>query len=227
MDESASGIILRVRPLTETSLIVNWLTMEEGRISTVAKGARRPKSSFIGKLDLFYEADFSFQRSRRSELHLLKEVSLRETHARLRESLPLLNSAAYFAVLIEQGTERETPLADYYGLLRWGLSALLATSSHRRVIFAFELRFLQLAGFEPDLSGSRLPKESRELARGLAGADWNELRAMGSKDPAVRGVEALLRNAIGTALEKIPPQRERALQARSFPKTTEPSEERG
>ena len=31
-----------------------------GRISTVAKGARRPKSPFAGKLDLFYEADFSY-----------------------------------------------------------------------------------------------------------------------------------------------------------------------
>ena len=37
--ESATGIILRTRPFTETSLIVNWLTAEQGRISTVAKGA--------------------------------------------------------------------------------------------------------------------------------------------------------------------------------------------
>jgi DNA repair protein RecO (recombination protein O) len=65
-DERASGIILRTRPLTDTSLIVHWLTPELGRIATVAKGARKPKSSFYGKLDLFFEADLSFARSQRS-----------------------------------------------------------------------------------------------------------------------------------------------------------------
>ena len=90
MLESASGIILRTRLLTETSLIVVWLTAEHGRLSTVAKGARRPKSSYLGKLDLFYEVNFSFHRSRRSELHTLREVLLRETHATLRQDLQSL-----------------------------------------------------------------------------------------------------------------------------------------
>ena len=83
MIETATGLVLRTRPLTETSLIVHWLTPGLGRLATVAKGARRPKSPFRGKLDLFYLADFSFSRSRRSELHTLREVSLRETHSAL------------------------------------------------------------------------------------------------------------------------------------------------
>ena len=107
---SATGLILRTRPLTETSLIVNWLTPNFGRISTVAKGARRPKSPFRGKLDLFYLADLSFSRSRRSDLHTLREVSLRETHSSLRQDLGQLRQASYCAALIEQTTETETPL---------------------------------------------------------------------------------------------------------------------
>ena len=73
MTESATGLILRARPLTETSLIIHWLTPDLGRIAMVAKGARRAKSPFAGKLDLFYLADFSFNRSRRSDLHTLRE----------------------------------------------------------------------------------------------------------------------------------------------------------
>ena len=84
MIESTQGIILRTRPLTETSLIIHWLTPDLGRIATVAKGARRAKSPFAGKLDLFYLVDFSFSRSRRSDLHTLREVSLRETHGEIR-----------------------------------------------------------------------------------------------------------------------------------------------
>ena len=84
MVERSQGLILRTRPLTETSLIVHWLTPDFGRIATVAKGARRSSSPFRGKLDLFYLADLSFSRSRRSELHTLREVVLRKTHSALR-----------------------------------------------------------------------------------------------------------------------------------------------
>src|SRR5579872_5115062 len=117
MIETSPGLILRTRPLTDTSLIVHWLTPEFGRLSTVAKGTRRPKSPFAGKLDLFYRADFSFQRSRRSELHQLREVSLRETHAKIREELEYLQQASYATALIEQSTEMETPLPEIFSLL--------------------------------------------------------------------------------------------------------------
>src|SRR5256884_9769171 len=117
MDERAHGIILRVHPLTETSLIIRWLTREFGRLATVAKGARRAKSPFRGKLDLFYLGDFSFSRSRRSELHTLSEVVLRETHSALREELAWLQQASYCAALVEQTTETETPLPTIFPLM--------------------------------------------------------------------------------------------------------------
>src|SRR5678816_1504902 len=116
MDERTSGIILRTRPLTETSLIVQWITPDLGRVATVAKGARRPKSSFRGKLDLFYEAEFSFARSRKSELHNLHEVVLRDTHAVLRENMGWIQQASYFTAIIEQTTEKETPLPKVFQL---------------------------------------------------------------------------------------------------------------
>src|ERR1051325_10576654 len=118
MIERAQGLVLRTRPFTETSRIVQWLTPEFGRISTVAKGARRPKSPFRGKLDLFYLADFNFHRSRRSELHFLKEVSLLEMHNPLRAELGYLQQASYCATLITQTTETETPLPAVYELMR-------------------------------------------------------------------------------------------------------------
>src|ERR1043165_6976465 len=92
-DDLATGIIMRTRPLTETSLIVQWITAEAGRISTVAKGARRAKSPFLGKLDLYYEADFSFQRARKSSLHTLREVNLQATRPNLRTDLAALEKA--------------------------------------------------------------------------------------------------------------------------------------
>ena len=54
MDEQTIGVILRVFPLTETSVVVHWFSPEKGRIATVAKGARRPKSNFQGKIVIYF-----------------------------------------------------------------------------------------------------------------------------------------------------------------------------
>lgn len=172
MIETATGLVLRTRPLTETSLIVHWLTPTLGRLATVAKGARRPKSAFRGKLDLFYYADFSFSRSRRSELHTLSEVNLRETHRALRQELGRLQQASYCAALVEQATEMETPLPAVFDLMSGLLRHVSAQPPAPQAIFAFELRLLEDLGLQPDLEESALNAGTKRLAKALMGSDW-------------------------------------------------------
>jgi DNA repair protein RecO (recombination protein O) len=189
MMESASGIILRTRPLTETSLIVHWLTPELGRIATVAKGARRPKSPFAGKLDLFYAADFSFSRSRGSELHHLREVKLRETHSAIREDILKLQQAGYAAAFIEQATETEFPLPEIFELVRGFLKHLCAQPPQPSDIFALELKLLRELGLEPDLAETRLTHGAKKIVRALLAGDWAEnsrLKLSGAQNEELR-----------------------------------------
>jgi DNA repair protein RecO (recombination protein O) len=216
MIERAHGIILRTRPFTETSLIVNWLTPEFGRVSTVAKGARRAKSPFRGKLDLFYEADFSFQRSRRSELHTLREVGLRETHVALRHDLGYLQQAAYCAALIEQTTETQTPLPEIHDLFSAFLASLPAQPPRPRTIFAFELKALRVLGLSPDLTGSRLDSETRGLIHALTESDWKQLPELRATATQARAVKQFLHGFLIFHLGKIPKGRSPAV---SFEKT--------
>jgi DNA repair protein RecO (recombination protein O) len=172
MIESATGIILRTRPLTDTSLIVHWLTPDFGRMATVAKGARRLKSPFLGKLDLFYLADFSFSRSRRSDLHILREVGLRETHGPLRENLAGLRQATYAAAFIEQATETETPLPAVYELMRGFLDCLCRQKTAPQMVFAFELKLLRELGLGPNLGKAGLTAGARQIVRTLVAGNW-------------------------------------------------------
>ncbi|HEX3856712.1 MAG TPA: DNA repair protein RecO [Verrucomicrobiae bacterium] len=172
MTESATGLILRTRPLTETSLIVHWLTPNFGRIATVAKGARRAKSPFLGKLDLFYLADFSFNRSRHSDLHQLREVSLRETHVAIRADILKLQQAAYATNFIEQATETETPLPTVYELLREFLGSLCRVKTTPQLVFSFELKLLRELGLEPNLAETNLAAGTKKIAEILAQKDW-------------------------------------------------------
>ena len=172
MIETATGLILRTRPLTETSLIVHWLTPDFGRIATVAKGARRPKSPFLGKLDLFYEADFSFSRSRHSDLHLLREAGLRATHAELRADILKLRQAAYAAAFIEQATETETPLPAVFELLRGFLDCLCRQKPAAQLVFAFELKLLRELGLNPDLRKTDLTAGAQQIVRAFLKSGW-------------------------------------------------------
>ena len=174
MIESATGIILRTCPLTDTSLIVRWLTPNFGRIATVAKGARRPKSPFLGKLDLFYLCDFNFYRSRRSELHTLKEVGVRDTHNLLRRNLDYLQQASYCAKLIEQVTETETPLPVIFELLRGWLEALPGQPPPPQTLFAFEIKLLRELGLQPKLEKGNLKPATQHAVRKFLALDWPE-----------------------------------------------------
>lgn len=174
MIESAHGIILRTRLLTETSLIVHWLTPNLGRIATVAKGARRPKSPFAGKLDLFYAADFSFSRSLSSDLHNLREVSLREAHGAIRQDILKLQQAAYAAHFIEQATETETPLPEIFELAAGFLDLLCHQKPQPQNIFALELKLLRELGLEPDFGEARLTAGMKKIVPALLEGNWTE-----------------------------------------------------
>ena len=170
--ENATGLILRTRLLTETSLIVHWLTPAAGRIATVAKGARRHKSPFQGKLDLFYQADFSFARSRRSELHTLREVRLQATREPIRKDMQRLQQAAYATALVEDATETDTPLPEIFELLRDFLDHLCQSEPAPSLIAALELKILREAGLQPPWSETNLPPGTQKAATTLMEGDW-------------------------------------------------------
>jgi len=173
--EAASGLILRTRLLTETSLILHWLTPELGRIATVAKGARRAKSPFAGKLDIFYAAEFSFSRSRSSDLHNLREVKLHQTHGAIREDMLKLQQAAYVAIFLEQATETETPLPEIFELVRGFLKFLCEQKTSPQNVFAIELKLLHELGLAPDPVDTRLTPGAKKIATALLTTDWNNI----------------------------------------------------
>ena len=204
MIENARGLVLRTRPLTETSLIVHWLTADLGRVATVAKGARRPKSPFAGKLDLFYLADFSFMRSRRSDLHTLREVNLRETHGPLRGDVARLQHAAYVTACLELATEAETPLPEIYALAAGFLDWLCSDEPRVQTIFAFELKLLHELGLAPDLGETRLPPGTQKIAATLLTAEWSVCARLKLSPAQVLDLREWLHGFLIFHLERLP-----------------------
>ncbi len=161
------GVILRLTKLTETSLIVTWCVDKVGLVKTVAKGARRPKSAYAGKLDLFYTAELSWVDSSKSELSNLRELVVEDYAEELRKSYRNTVVAGYFVSLVEYVMESGNTEEDIFGLLIRALGYLKKQDAEKRAVIHFEKELAKLLGVwdgvsQPHLSISRafggLPK---------------------------------------------------------------------
>src|SRR5437016_6055391 len=162
MVETTAAILLRKRKFSETSLIVSWCTESLGCIQTIAKGARRVKTPFAGKLDLFFEADIQIARARKSNLHTLTEVTLRHTFPGIRQNYVRMQAAAYFIELIELCTERDHHEPELFALLQRAFAYLDTKDPNLRAISHFETELARIAG----VHRAKMLKQNPALALG-------------------------------------------------------------
>jgi DNA repair protein RecO (recombination protein O) len=209
--ERATGVVLRTRPLTDTSLIVLWLTRETGRLATVARGARRPKSPFRGQMDLFYLADLSYARSSRSELHQLREVRLLESHAALRTDLAWVRQASYCAALIEQSTEAEAPVPWAFDQFCAFLAQLPRQPAQAQTVFAFEIKWLEELGLKPKLEESRLTPGARQILERLLRTAWPDVFRLRCSESQIAEINHFLHGFLVYHLERLPRGRSAAV----------------
>ncbi len=140
------AILTRVTKLTETSLIVHWFSADAGLLRTVARGARRPKSPFSGKVDLFFGGEISVVRSRRGSLDTLCEVVIEDWREGLRKSWPATLMAGYFCQLAEAVVEPGHPEPGIFDLLGRALGHLENAPPTMRALRFFESEIAQHLG---------------------------------------------------------------------------------
>lgn len=171
MEKTTANLIRRF-PLTETSLIIHWCSNTQGLIKTVAKGARKPKNRFAGKLDLFFQCEIEIVKSRKSDLHILKDIDVLKTRVGIRDSYLQTLAASYFIKLIERVAESATPIPDLSDLLERALEYLDQNRPDNNAILHFEKELARCLGIEhptrtPAASISntfgKLPKQRDEL----------------------------------------------------------------
>ena len=132
-----------------------WLTRRHGVVRTLARGAAKPGNPLKGHLDLFHECEITWEASRRTTLHHLKEARVTETHAGLRQSYARLLAATYFAQTIEQSAEPDSDLGSLHTLLRLALAWLEKKDPHRKLVERFERAVLKHLGADDPRRSAR------------------------------------------------------------------------
>ena len=145
------GIVLAVHPWSQTSHVVTWLTPGHGPVTTLVKGAVRPKSAFLGQYDLFYRCDLLFYARASGDLHALREVTPLDMRAHLREDWRATALAGYAADLVRDLAPPSAESAAWFDFL----DAFLASPANAKPLvrlILLETGLLSLAGLAPDFT---------------------------------------------------------------------------
>lgn len=187
----AEAITIRLTDFSETSQIAWFYTREFGRISALAKGSKRERNNFGGRLDLLCHNEIVFARKSRTTLHILTECKLLDRFMGLRSGVDRLYAALYAAELVGAMTPPEESQPPIFDLLLSVLHALSKGEDVEATLLGFEARLLALAGYAPMLTtcvacqSPDLPKGTVAYSSTLGGV---LCRACRGRDPKSVGV---------------------------------------
>ena len=160
--------MLRSIRFGEADRILHLYTPGKGRIGAIAKGARKPKSRFGGRLEPFFRLDLVLYEGR-GELLTVTSASTVDGHAALRRHGASLTAAARGCEAVLRLFDSTEPSPAAYNLLCRYLTMLDAGRHELSDALAFRLKLALVAGFAPELAACALCGERDELS-GFSGA---------------------------------------------------------
>jgi DNA repair protein RecO (recombination protein O) len=143
------AIVLQSRDLGEADRIFVVFSTDRGKLSIIAKGARRSKSRLGPSLDYFSEVDLNLTRGR--ELDVVTGVLSVNQHPNLREDIDAYGHAAHCAELVRDLTEEHQENTRVFDLLSSSLTLLNDGVDPWHVSRHFELGLLAALGYRPEL----------------------------------------------------------------------------
>ncbi|MFN7796583.1 MAG: DNA repair protein RecO [Planctomycetota bacterium] len=147
--EKTDAIVLKTIEWSETSLIVTLLTRDFGKVSAIAKGARRLKSPFESALDLLSLSSVVFLKKSGESLDLLTEAKLLRRFRGAQVGLLPLYCGYYAGELINALTENHEPIPGLLDSLCNALAELDRQADPAWTILDFELQTIQRLGHMP------------------------------------------------------------------------------
>ena len=155
------SICIRATDYSETSQIVTFFTRATGKISAIAKGSKRPKSTFDGPVEMFSYGKTVFSVPTREKLATLTEFEQQPSFTNLANNLFALNCASFAAELVNLLTDEHDPhpqLFDSFLQFLKNINELQFTSHEPRatshglsLLILFQLTLLKEVGLMPIL----------------------------------------------------------------------------
>ncbi|HSO10533.1 MAG TPA: DNA repair protein RecO [Desulfoprunum sp.] len=145
------AIVLATRDHGEADLIVTFFSLERGRATGIAKGAKRSKRRFVNKLEIFSFLHLTCSDPAGGGLVFIHEADLHTPFLRLRTDPPRYATASvvreFLLLALREGERDET----IFRLALWALHGLDAGRPRLSLLLLYLLRFYSAIGYRPVL----------------------------------------------------------------------------
>ncbi|MGN6587264.1 MAG: DNA repair protein RecO [Solirubrobacterales bacterium] len=166
------AVVLRSIRYGEADRILHLYSKSRGRIGAIAKGARKPRSRFGGRLEPFFRLDLLLHEGR-GDLMTVTSANTVDGYPRLRSSGPALTAGARACDAVLRLLDAAEPNPPAYNLLCRYLSLLDDPTEEQaaglETALAFRIKLALVAGFAPELASCARCGEAGHLV-GFSGA---------------------------------------------------------
>ena len=150
---TTSAVILRRIEFGDFDLIISFFTLHKGKISAIAKSAKKSVKRFSGILEPFSNLQVVCSPGRRNVLPVLQEAILQRPFTNIGFDILKTAYASYWAEMVHEFMEEGSPQASVFDLLIQVFAALDAGITPPEFLsILFQLHFMVMAGFSPNLS---------------------------------------------------------------------------
>ena len=143
------AIVISHADYGETDRILNLFSRELGKIHAIAKGVRREHSRKAGHLEPF--TCVTLMLARGTGMWIVSQAETVAGFTEIKSDLKHTALAAYCLELVDRFTTEDEVHPHLYRLLRDTLTRLSSQDPPFNVIRFFEMRFLEMVGFRPEL----------------------------------------------------------------------------
>lgn len=149
---STPAILLRRVDFGDFDLILTLLTLSEGKVSVMAKSAKKSVKRFGGALDLFSQLNAVFSSNPKRGLPILMEASLVQPFSNIRSDIQKTAYASYWCEIVHKWIMEGKKEERIYHLLHLVLKELDAGMLPDALLsLVFQSRFLTLSGLRPNM----------------------------------------------------------------------------
>ncbi|MDQ0339646.1 DNA repair protein RecO (recombination protein O) [Caldalkalibacillus uzonensis] len=147
----AEGIVIRSRDYGEANKIMTLYTKEYGKLSLMARGAKKPKSRLSSIAQLFTHGQYLFFRGSPRTMGTLSQGEILDSFRELRQDLVKTAYAAYMAELVDKLIDEEEVPPALFPLLTTVFQHLNEGKDPEILARLFELKILVMAGYKPEV----------------------------------------------------------------------------
>jgi DNA repair protein RecO len=149
--EKCSAIILRRVYFQNSSLVLTFLSPEDGIIEAVAKGCRQQKSKLFGILDYCNSGELVYYKKKNGAMHIVSQFDPELEWMGVKSSPLAFATASVMCELVWVGCTQDSSAVEVFNLMHSCLCALESGELPELVLAAFTINFLKESGFSPSL----------------------------------------------------------------------------